>query len=93
MPAGPGIADVVVAQEIFDLLRRLAVDEEPAPYLGLVRAARMPDGDRARLARQQRDIGEDFAGAPSSRASSPRGAAPLFFAMRGNIRTTTGECW
>src|SRR5580700_8513884 len=48
----PGIADVVVAQEIFDGLRRVAVDKEEAPYLGLMRALWMPHREGARLARQ-----------------------------------------
>src|SRR5262249_22304449 len=38
--AGAGIADVVVAQEFLDLARRIAIDIEPAPAFGLVRAAR-----------------------------------------------------
>src|SRR3954447_23427869 len=42
-PRRTGVADVIIAQEVFDFLRRLAIDEEPAPYLGLMSAARMPN--------------------------------------------------
>src|SRR5207253_4603847 len=76
------IANVVLAQEPFDLDRGVPVDQKPAPHLGLMRPAWMPDRDRARLARQQRGIREDLAG----RADQPPGgvgapAPPLLFAM------------
>src|SRR6266446_4860078 len=46
---GPGIADVVLAQEVLHLGGRVGVDEIPPPHFRLVRAPRMPHGDRARL--------------------------------------------
>src|SRR6185312_458480 len=55
-PGRPGVADVVVAQELLDLARRLAVDEKPAPAFGLVRSAGMPHRHRPRLPRQQRRV-------------------------------------
>src|SRR5205814_10380749 len=85
-----GIADVVIAQEIVDLRRRRTVDQVPAPHFGLVRAARMPDGDRARLPRVQCRILEDFAGAADE--AGPLGAllAPFFFAMADILRLHRG---
>src|SRR5437763_919124 len=53
-PRRAGIADIIVAQDIFDFLRRLAIDEEPAPYLGLMRRARLPARDPARPPRASR---------------------------------------
>src|SRR5204862_5711705 len=50
---GTGIADVVVAQEVLYLPWRRRIDQIPAPDFGLVRPARVPDRDRARLARMQ----------------------------------------
>ncbi len=85
-PAGPGIADVVVAQEILDLLRCRLVDKIPAPDFGLVGAARMPHRDRARLARMQRDVGKDFAGAADDPPPLALAAAALFLAMREIFR-------
>src|SRR5215469_10762419 len=79
---GTGIADVVLAQKILDLRRRGAVDEIPAPHFGLVRAARVPHRDRARLARMQCRIGKDFAGAADDASPLAAPFAPLLFAMR-----------
>src|SRR5262249_20226424 len=56
-----GIADVVIAQEVLDLGRRVLVDQEPTPDLGLVRAPRMPGGQGARLAREERGVREHLA--------------------------------
>src|SRR5260370_4102894 len=87
---GAGIADVVIAQEILDLRRRRAVDHIPAPDLGLVRPARMPDGDRARLARMQRRIRKDLAGAADDAGPLAAFLAPLLFAMREIFRHHRG---
>src|SRR5689334_12942063 len=78
---GTGIADVVIAQEILDLLRRGAVDHVPAPDLGLVRPAGVPDRDRARLARMQCRVREDFAGAADDAGPFAALLAPLLLAM------------
>jgi hypothetical protein len=77
----PGIADVVVAQEVLDLLRCVAVDEEEPPYLGLVRALRVPHRQRARLPGKQRRIGEDLAGRADQPAVGARTPPPLLLAM------------
>src|ERR1700730_2709841 len=77
---GTGVADVVVAQEILDLRRGGAVDHVPAPDFGLVRSARMPDCDRARLPRMQCRIREDFAGAADDARPLAALLAPFFFA-------------
>ena len=58
MPAGPGVAHVVVAQDVLDFLGRVRVHQEPAPGFGLQGAAWMPDGDGARLPRQDGHVGE-----------------------------------
>src|ERR1700744_1268859 len=56
------ITDVVVAGEVLHWLRGVAIDEEKAPYLGLVHTSRMPARQRAWLSWQQRNIREDLAG-------------------------------
>src|SRR5207247_8243586 len=68
----PGVTDVVVAEEILHLGRRVGVDEVDAPALGLVRPARMPDGERARLACERRRVREHRA--------RPGEEAPVFAA-------------
>src|SRR6202040_25202 len=83
---GTGIADVVVAQEILDLWRGGAVDHVPAPDFGLVRSARMPDCDRARLPRMQCRIREDFAGAANNAGPLAALLAPLLLAMGEILR-------
>src|SRR5437762_11791640 len=75
--ARAGIADVIVAQEILDLGRRVLVDKEPAPHLGLVRALRMPRRHRARLARQQRSVREDLSGRSQETRLIAEPPAPL----------------
>src|SRR5207247_11224422 len=62
-PGRTGIADVVVAQDVLHLGGRVGVDQVPAPDLGLVRPARVPHRERARLARERRGVGEHRAGA------------------------------
>src|SRR4030095_8678552 len=56
------IADVVVAEEVLHLGRRIGVDEVPAPHFRLMRAAGMPGGDGSRLTGEGRGIGEEQAG-------------------------------
>jgi len=63
-----------VAQEVLDLGGRVGVDEIPAPDLGLVGTAGVPDGERARLTREGRRVGEDGAG---SAEEAPVGPAPI----------------
>src|SRR5581483_4229984 len=46
------------AERLLDLARRRLVDEYPGPHLGLLRAARLPQAERARSAAQQREIRE-----------------------------------
>src|SRR5207245_2417655 len=58
------------------------IDQVPAPHFGLVRPAGMPDGDRAGLARVQRRIRENFAGAADEPRPLASFSAPLLLAMR-----------
>src|SRR5262249_50148454 len=46
-----GAPDLIIAEEPLDLRRRVLVDEKPPPNLRLIRPTRVPDGNRARLAR------------------------------------------
>src|SRR2546427_9861519 len=78
----PRIPDVVLAQEVLHLGRRVAIDEIPSPDFGLVRAPRMPDGEGARLSRMERRVREDFPGAsghapPFTPPAPPRRLATL----------------
>src|SRR3984885_7831316 len=75
------VANVVVAQEILDLLRRVAVDKQEPPDLGLVRALRMPHGERSRRARQRRSVGENLARGSDQPAVGAGATAPLLLAM------------
>ena len=48
-PTRPGVAHVVMAQEVLDFLRGVLVHQEPAPGFGSESTPWMPNGDRARL--------------------------------------------
>src|SRR5262249_17160506 len=81
------ITDVVVAQKILDLLWRRLIDKIPAPAFGLVRAARLPYRDCARLAGVQGGVREDLAGA----SDDPRPFAPCFAAFGFAVREIFGN--
>src|SRR5262249_16642164 len=69
-------------QELLHLRGGVLVDKEPTPHLRLMRPARVPDGNRAWLARQQRGVGENLSGRtdkPAAAAGAP--TAPLLLAM------------
>src|SRR5262245_18825663 len=85
-PARPGIADVVLAQEVLDLRRSLLVYQIPAPHLSLMRTTGMPDGDGTRLARMQSRIRENLPWAPRQPSPFPQTPSPLFFAMSEVLR-------
>src|SRR5207248_8626984 len=89
-PGRTRIADVIVAQEGFDLGWRCRVDEIPAPNLGLVRAARMPHRDRPGLARMQGGVREDLAGAAHDAAPFAEPTPPLGLTMREILRNGRG---
>src|SRR2546422_3323243 len=80
-PRRPRIPDVVLAQEVLHVRRRLAVDEIPSPDFGLVRAPRMPDGEGARLSRMERRVGKDFPGASGHASPFTPAAPPLRLAL------------
>ena len=56
------VAHVEAAQHVLHLGRRIRIDQEEAPALGLGRAMRMPDAEAARLAAVVRRVGEQVAG-------------------------------
>ena len=85
-----GVADVIIAEEILHRARRVAIDEEKPPNLGLVRADRMPHRQRARLPGQQCHIGKNLARCTNQPAVGTRPAAPLLLAMAEIFRDLRG---
>ena len=56
--AGAGVPYVLVAQDFFDLFRRIFVYKEPSPGFGVIGAPWMPHGYRARLSCKIGHVGE-----------------------------------